>query len=92
MVGPIIVDTATPADAEAIGTLHARSFAVTYPSIPPINHAVELAVWRQRLGADDGREVIVARLDEGVVGFAYVGPSDDGNAEPWHGARLRVAR
>ena len=82
MVGPIIVDTATPADAEAIGTLHARSFAVTYPSIPPINHAVELAVWRQRLGADDGREVIVARLDEGVVGFAYVGPSDDGNAEP----------
>ena len=24
----------------------------------------------------------MARLDEGVVGFAYIGPSDDGNAEP----------
>ena len=85
MASTVTVGTATPADAEAIGALHARSFAVTYPTIPPIDRAVELAVWRRRLEAEDGREVIVARLDERVVGFAYVGPSDDHAAGPGTG-------
>jgi GntR family transcriptional regulator len=85
MSAAVIVEAATPADAGAIGALHASSFAVTYPTIPPIDHAVELAVWRQRLAAEDGREVIVARLGERVVGFAYVGPSDDNAADPGTG-------
>ena len=88
--GAVVVDTATPADAPAIGALHARSFAVTYPLVPPIPHAVELAVWRQRLRGTDGRLVIVARLGERVVGFAYIGPSgrvadpDDGHVYSLH--------
>jgi GntR family transcriptional regulator len=85
MASTITVGAATPADAEAIGALHARSFAITYPTIPRIRRAVELAVWRQRLAAEDGRKVIVARLDERVVGFAYVGPSDDSAADPGTG-------
>ena len=73
----VIVDTATLDDAGGIGALHARSFAVTYPAVPLISPAVERAVWTSRLSGGDGRQAIVARLDERVVGFAYVGPSDD---------------
>jgi GntR family transcriptional regulator len=73
----LTIETATPDDASAIGALHARSFAVTYPAIARISAAVERSVWRQRLAAGDGREVIVARHRDLVVGFAYIGPSDD---------------
>ena len=41
-------------------------------------------MWRRRLRGADGRQAIVARLGGRVVGFAYVGPSDDA-AEPGHG-------
>jgi GntR family transcriptional regulator len=81
----VIIETATPEDASAIGALHARSFAVTYPTVPHVSPALERSVWRQRLAAADGRDVIVARCSERVVGFAYIGPSDDGVAEPGTG-------
>jgi GntR family transcriptional regulator len=80
--GAVIITTATPADAEAIGALHARSFLATYPTVPPISQRTERAVWRRRLGADDGRDVIVARAGRTVAGFAYIGPSDDADALP----------
>ena len=81
----VTVEAATPADVDAIGALHARSFAVTYPTVPAISAEVERSVWRRRLRGTDGREVIVARLGERVVGFAYVGPSDDSAADPGTG-------
>ena len=37
------------------------------------------------MAGSDGREVIVARHRERVVGFAYIGPSDDRAAEPGTG-------
>jgi GntR family transcriptional regulator len=78
--GVVTLDTATSADADAIGALHAASFAATYPSVPPIGRATERAVWRRRLRSADGREVIVARSARRIVGFAYIGPSDDADA------------
>lgn len=81
----LFIETATPDDASAIGALHARSFAVTYPTVPPMSPALERSVWRRRLAKSDGREVIVARRGDRVVGFAYIGPSDDLAADPGTG-------
>jgi GntR family transcriptional regulator len=81
----VVIETATPDHASAIGVLHARSFAVTYPTVPPVGPALERSVWRQRLSKSDGREVVVARSGQRVVGFAYIGPSDDPAASPGTG-------
>jgi ribosomal protein S18 acetylase RimI-like enzyme len=81
----VVLTTATPDDASAIGALHARSFAVTYPTVPAISPALERSVWRRRAAGSDGREIIVARRGERVVGFAYTGPSDDNGAAPGTG-------
>lgn len=78
--GIVIVDTATPTDAGPLGALHARSFAATYPGVPPIDLAEERRVWRRRLLRRGGREVVLARLGRRVAGFAYIGPSEDGDA------------
>jgi GntR family transcriptional regulator, nutrient-sensing system regulator len=77
MTVAVVIDSATPADATAIGALHARSFAVTYPDLAPIPAATERRIWRRRLVAADGRDVIAARLGRRVVGFAYAGASED---------------
>ena len=83
--GVVTVEDAKPGDVNAIGALHARSFAVTYPTVPRISAALERAVWRRRVAGTAGRTVIVARLGDRVVGFADVGPSDDCTAEPGTG-------
>jgi GntR family transcriptional regulator len=82
---PVAIGAASPADADGIGALHSRSFATTYPYVAPIKATTERSVWRRRLASADGREVIVARLGERVVGFAYVGPSDDSTDAPGTG-------
>jgi GntR family transcriptional regulator len=79
------VAVAAPGDAAAIGAIHARSFAATYPAVPPIGPDVELATWTARLRTGGARGVLVARLGSRVVGFADVGPSDDPTAEPGTG-------
>jgi GntR family transcriptional regulator, nutrient-sensing system regulator len=80
--GAVIIDLATPGDAGAIGDLHARSFLATYPTVPPISEQTERTVWTRRLRAVGDDAVIVARADGHVAGFAYVGPSDDDDAQP----------
>jgi GntR family transcriptional regulator len=80
--GAVIINSATPADAAAIGALHARSFLATYPTVPPISEQTERAVWGRRVRSDGEDAVIVARADGRVAGFAYIGPSDDDDAPP----------
>src|SRR5262245_21737345 len=80
--GAVITDSATPADAAAIGALHARSFLATYPTVPPISERTELAVWGRRVRAVGDDAVIVVCADAHVAGFAYIGPSDDADARP----------
>jgi GntR family transcriptional regulator, nutrient-sensing system regulator len=77
-----VIDIATPADAAAIGALHARSFLATYPTVPPISERTERAVWGRRVRAIGDDAVIVARADGRLAGFAYIGPSDDDDARP----------
>ena len=81
----VTVGIAALADVEAIGELHARSFAVTYPSVPAISATTERSVWRRRVAGGDGGDVIVARLGGRVAGFAFVGPSPEIAAEPGTG-------
>lgn len=81
----VVVEAATLADANPIGALHARSFAVTYPAVPAISATTERSVWRRRLAGTDGCDVIVARLGERVVGFAYVGPGAESSIDPGTG-------
>ena len=81
----VVVEAATLADVNAIGALHARSFAVTYPAVPASSATTERSVWRRRLASTDGCDVIVARLGERVVGFAYVGPGAESSTDPGTG-------
>jgi GntR family transcriptional regulator len=50
-----------------------------------ISARLERSVWRRRLAGADGREVIAARRGGSIVGFAYIGPSDDRAAAPGTG-------
>jgi GntR family transcriptional regulator, nutrient-sensing system regulator len=80
--GAVAIMTAGPADVEAIGDLHSRSFLATYPTVPSISERTERAVWARRVRAGGDAAVIVARADGRVAGFAYIGPSDDDDARP----------
>ena len=64
--GAVIIDTATPVDAAAIGALHARSFLATYPTVPPISEQTERAVWGRRVrGEGDDTVLVIARDPKG---------------------------
>ncbi len=82
-VAAVDVSAATRADASAIGAIHARSWAATYPSIPAPSLTQERKVWARRLAdAGDGRQTITARSEGRVLGFLHSGPSPDADDDP----------
>ena len=82
-VTAVDVSVATRADASAIGAIHARSWAATYPSIPAPSLKQERKVWARRLAdAGDGRQTITARTEGRVRGFLHLGPSPDADDDP----------
>lgn len=82
-VTAVDVSLATRSDASAIGAIHARSWAATYPTIPSPSLKQERRVWARRLAdADDGRQTITARTEGRVLGFLYLGPSPDADDDP----------
>jgi GntR family transcriptional regulator len=77
------VSDATPADVEAIGSIHARSWAATYPDIAPPTEDREREVWTDRIATPvRGRSTLVAKSGGRVVGFAHLGPSPDTDHDP----------
>jgi GntR family transcriptional regulator, nutrient-sensing system regulator len=79
----VTVTAATPADANAIGEIHARSWAATYPAIPPPTLDREHDVWASRIAERAGRRrTLAARADGRIVGFVHLGPSPDADHDP----------
>lgn len=83
-VARVQVRAARPDDSAAIALAHVRAWQAAYPSLIPQEHLDGLDVterteiWRQRLAdpADDA-EVLVASVDDLVVGFVGFGPARD---------------
>ena len=77
------VGEATPADAEAIGEIHARSWAATYPQIPPPS-ADRGARGLVRAASRAGRRASHARCSgrRRRRGFVHLGPSPDADHDP----------
>ena len=79
----VSVSAATPAEAEEIGEIHARSWVATYPTIPPPTLDHEHDVWAGRIAQpSDGRRTLAARADDRIVGFVHLGPSPDADHDP----------
>jgi GNAT superfamily N-acetyltransferase len=78
----MLVRGAVPGDAEAIATVHVRSWQGAYPHVFPAEALARLdasrraAYWRGRIVAGD-----TVLVTEEVTGFASVGPSRDPDAE-----------
>ncbi len=82
--GGLRIREAVEADAVAISEIHVRSFRSAYRELVPASYLAGLdpgrwqPVWRQRIGEQDGRRVVlVTEIDGEVAGFAYLGPSPD---------------
>lgn len=69
---------ASPDDVAAIASIHARSWAATYPTIPPPPATEERDVWMRRVvEPQPGNGTLVASLDGRTAGFVYFGPATD---------------
>jgi GNAT superfamily N-acetyltransferase len=75
----VVIRAGTPADAEAVGRLHVRTWQAAYPHVFPPERLAELSV--ERLTAQ-WRESppFVAEAEGTVVGFVSVGASRDSDA------------
>lgn len=80
---------ASAEDAAAIAKLHGRSFLATYPDLLVTREATlrgieaRAALWTNRLQDPRvGSEVFVAHDFRGLCGFAYTGPTADGDDSP----------
>ncbi|MDQ4133132.1 MAG: GNAT family N-acetyltransferase [Actinomycetota bacterium] len=75
-------------DAEAIATVHVRSWQATYRGRLPDDYLRGLSIerrtetWREILARSDrpGLGAFVVEVDDGIVGFVHTGPSRDANA------------
>jgi ribosomal protein S18 acetylase RimI-like enzyme len=78
------IPTATTADATAIATVHVEGWLAAYDGLVPASMFAGLSVadraarWAQALETDRG--VLVADVDDSIVGFASVGSSRDDDA------------
>ena len=79
------ISRAVPEDAPAIARVQVRSWQVAYEGILPADYLATLtaekreAMWREFI-ARGSPQLLVARDDEGIVGFAAFGPCRDENA------------
>jgi ribosomal protein S18 acetylase RimI-like enzyme len=74
---------ATPADADAIGLLHADSWRRFYRGAYADSYldgdldSERCAVWRERLSSPDGTVTVVAEDERGFAGFVHVALDHD---------------
>ena len=79
-----------PADAAALGRLHAEAWQVAYKDLMPAQLLAQQSVerrtayWGRVLGAGrgDGQHIAVADVDGVAVGFAWTGPCRDRTPAP----------
>ena len=87
-ISTVKVRKATTADARSIAALHVRSWIATYDKAPSdrgadsdIGHRTD--VWQHRLEQqEEGRQILVASMNDHVAGFVYFGPSPDVQDDP----------
>ncbi len=83
MTGDPLVRLATPADAEAIATVHVASWRAAYGGIVPQPILDRLSVdrraarWRETIAAEADERVWIVEAGGQVRGFASTGPSRD---------------
>jgi ribosomal protein S18 acetylase RimI-like enzyme len=84
----VTIRPATPDDAERIAAVHIASWREAYRGVVPeeylaaLDEPAEADRWRARLSAlDRGHAVWVAEDEDGIVGFSYLGPSRDEDAD-----------
>jgi hypothetical protein len=88
MVAMVLVRPAVPADARQVATVHVASWRSAYADLLPARILADLsvddraAVWAERLSDPDNPTAMPVAVDEGVFGFAVVGPSQDEDADP----------
>lgn len=87
-VTEVTIRPATPADAERIAAVHIASWREAYRGVVPDEYLASLDEpsraerWRDTLAAlDRGHAVWVAEDEGDLVGFSYLGPSRDEDAE-----------
>lgn len=87
-VTEVTIRPATPADAERIAAVHIASWREAYRGVVPDDHlaaldeAARAQTWRDTLtGLERNQDVWVAEDEGAIVGFSYLGPSRDEDAE-----------
>lgn len=85
----MIIRPADIDDAHAIATIHVRSWQYAYADILPREGLANLSIeqrtqrWAGWLQAESNpMRVLVAEVDDRVVGFASWGPHEEGDADP----------
>lgn len=92
-----LVRAARPADAEAIGRVHAESWRITYAGLVSsrylagLDEEVLAERWRRRLLAPrGGSSLLVAEQAGAVVGFALHGPAGERDLEPGFAGEIQM--
>ena len=87
-VTEVTIRPATPADAERIAAVHIASWREAYQGAVPDDYLAALDEpsraehWRESLSdLDRGHSVWVAQDEDEIVGFSYLGPSRDEDAD-----------
>lgn len=78
----VVVRPALPRDADAIARVHVETWQSTYAGLVPSDYLARMSVaksspqWhRAAAKAEKGNDLLVAEIDEEVVGFVSFGPS-----------------
>jgi ribosomal protein S18 acetylase RimI-like enzyme len=84
----VTIRSARPDDADAIAAIHVASWQHAYRGILPDDYldtlvpAQRLPMWNRVLSPGGTRgSVSVAEIDGQVTGFAFIGPSDEGDPD-----------
>lgn len=91
----VVVRRATPADADAIGTVHVRSWQAVYRghiadrALDALDPRERAGMWRSALERGD-QDVWVAEDGDRVFGFLSLAPTRDGDDDPARVAEVRA--